>query len=115
MVWPPSSRDGGPFDLLQRLLGERQLPPDPSWESRLGEALKRAGVEPLEDRDVSHPISHESPASLFDALAGAGPLRSVARAKGPEFMSDLRRAFVAALPNEPVVHSPRARFLLAKR
>jgi SAM-dependent methyltransferase/ketosteroid isomerase-like protein len=115
MLWPSESRDSGPFDLVRRLVRERTELPDTSWESRLAAALGRAGLETLEDRVVVHPMEHEGPEAFFDALAGSGPLRSLARSKGATFMAELRAAFVAASPKGRIVHSPRARFLLARR
>lgn len=115
MLWPPEARDGSAFDLLRRLTRERTPAPDGLWDARLGAALETAGLTVLEDRLVPHRMEHASAAAFFDALAGAGPLRSLARSKGDAFMAELRAAFLRESPPGPLVHEPRARFLLAVR
>ncbi|MFC5286277.1 class I SAM-dependent methyltransferase [Actinokineospora guangxiensis] len=114
--WPEVSEEDGPFALMRRVLdamgGARS---DRAWEGRLVEAIAGAGGEVVRDEFPAFAMEHRGAAECFTAYADSGPLRASALAKGPEFIERVKADFLAAAPEGPWRHTPRARLLVARR
>ena len=86
---------------------------DRSWEDGLVDALEGAVIE--RDELVAYPMSHPSAAAYFDAADRAGPLRSLALARGDAFIAELRKQYVDQAPAGEWTHHPHARLLAVRK
>ncbi len=113
VFWPDRVEATGPFALLDELLrGDRQDEPS---EPSLAETLRAAGASVQRDDLLTFPMTHPDAGTFFDEVTTGGPLRTLADTRGEQFISDLRRAFLARAPRGPWTHRPNARHLLASR
>lgn len=115
MYWPGRPEDRGPFTLLDTVLSATRPTGDEPWQTRLGRAVTDAGGTVEHDEYRAHPMEHPSAAAFWDAMADDGPLRGLARARGPAFMRSARDEFVRRAPAGPWRHRPRARHVVAHR
>jgi SAM-dependent methyltransferase len=110
VYWPGQTEEDGPFALMGTVIGERS---DYSWEERLVSALDEAEIE--RDELVSYPMTHPDAATYFDAADRAGPMRSLALARGDAYIAELRARFLAQAPAGEWTHHPRARLIVVRK
>jgi len=110
VYWPGQTEADGPFALMGTVIGERS---DYSWEERLVSALDEAEIE--RDELVSYPMTHPDAATYFDAADHAGPMRSLALARGDAYIAELRARFLAQAPAGEWTHHPRARLIVVRK
>jgi SAM-dependent methyltransferase len=110
VYWPEVAEETGPFALLDEVVRDRA---DRSWEDGLVDALEGAVIE--RDELVAYPMSHPSAAAYFDAADRAGPLRSLALARGDAFIAELRKQYVDQAPAGEWTHHPHARLLAVRK
>ena len=110
VYWPGQPEDDGPFALMGTVIGERS---DYSWEDRLIATLDEVVIE--RDELVSYPMTHPDAATYFDAADHAGPMRSLALARGDAYIAELRERFVDQAPAGEWTHHPRARLIAVRK
>jgi SAM-dependent methyltransferase len=114
VFWPAVTEDDGPFAIASELVRRHVPPHDWSWQERLVPALTAQGLTVDRDEEPSYPISHPDAAEFFDAYTRSGPMRSLADARGAEFVAGLRREFLARAPQGRWEHRPHARLIVAR-
>jgi ubiquinone/menaquinone biosynthesis C-methylase UbiE len=114
VYWPKSKEQEGPFAWLGQALQGKVPPADFSWESKLVSVIEAAGARILRDEIIRFELKHENAEDFWSSMTTAGPLRSMALARGPDFMSEVRGAFLGAANVGPVAHHPGARHLVAQ-
>src|SRR6478736_6809888 len=114
VYWPRDTDDGGPFDVMHRLLSE-SFPNDRSWQGELEASAHAASSRVREDVRVAFEMRHDSASSIWHALTRLGPLRALAQAKGQALVDQLGTRFEAEFPPGPISHTPEARLLLIER
>lgn len=114
VYWPRDTDDGGPFDVMHRLLAE-SLPVDRTWQGELEASAHAASARFREDVRVAFEMRHDDARSVWHALTRLGPLRALAQARGQALVDQLGARFEAEFPPGPVVHTPEARLLLIER
>jgi ubiquinone/menaquinone biosynthesis C-methylase UbiE len=115
VFWPPHVESEGPFALLRSLLEAELGPRDATWQERLVESVQTRGAEIIDDRPITHEMTHPSAATFFDAFAHSGPGRAIAMQHGFDLMERLRTVFVQRAPEGSFVHEPTARLIAAQR
>jgi len=110
VYWPENTEDDGPFALMGKVIGERG---DFSWEDRLLAALDDAVVE--RDELVSCPMTHPDAATYFDSANHAGSMRTMALARGDDFIAQLRQKYLELAPAGEWTHHPRARLIVVRK
>ncbi|RMZ52231.1 hypothetical protein APUTEX25_001621 [Auxenochlorella protothecoides] len=115
--WPEIAEQEGPWRTLISLTPPADRPAD--WEVGIpGEALKEPGVELVADKGLDFSMEWPSAGAFFDILSTAGPWRALAILRGPAFMEELRRKFLATCPEadaEPLVHTLTARMIVLRK
>jgi len=114
VYWPRDTDDGGPFDVMHRLLAE-SFPADRAWQGELEASARKASAHFREDVRVAFEMRHDDARSVWQGLTRLGPLRALAQARGQALIDQLGTRFEAAFPPGPVVHTPEARLLLIER
>lgn len=114
VYWPRDTDDGGPFDVMHRLLAE-SFPNDRSWQGELEASARSASARVREDVRIAFEMRHDSASSVWQALTHLGPLRALAQAKGQALVEQLGTRFEAEFPPGPISHTPAARLLLIER
>jgi SAM-dependent methyltransferase len=115
VFWPSEVEQDGPYVLLDRVLAGLRPPGDDSWQARLGNAVTAAGATVERDEYRSFPMDHDDAATFWEAVTGGGHLHALAIARGAAFMGMVREEFLALAPDGPWRHSPRARWIVARR
>lgn len=115
MYWPDETEQDGAFGLLDRVLGGHRAPSGATWQDRLREIVTAAGATVERDEYRAFAIEHPDAETFWVAMAGGGPLRALAIARGAAFMRARRREFLAVAPSGRWRHRPRARWLVAHR
>jgi SAM-dependent methyltransferase len=115
VYWPAASEPDGPFARLAEVVGAHVPAGDRGWEDRLVAALTAQGATVERDERPAFPMSHPDAAACFDAFTRWGPLRSLALARGDEFIDRLRAEFLRGAPAGEWTHRPRSRLLVARR
>ena len=114
VYWPRDTDDGGPFDVMHRLLAE-SFPVDRSWQGELEATAQTASAHVREDVRIAFEMKHEDARSVWQALTRLGPLRALAQAKGQALVDQLGARFEAEFQPGPISHTPAARLLLIER
>lgn len=114
VYWPKAKETEGPFVWLGQALRGKVPQGDFAWEERLGDVIAASGARVLRDERLGFELKHERAEDFWTAMTTAGPLRSLALARGPDFMADLQRDFLGFAAAGPVVHRPKARHLVAQ-
>jgi SAM-dependent methyltransferase len=114
VYWPRESEATGPFQAMRSLLRHAGLS-DGDWEERLVSSAEAAGGRVLVDSRLAFEMTHESSATMWQALTELGPLRGLLLVHGERFVATLGQQFVAELPQGPLAHTPAARLLVIER
>ncbi len=114
VYWPRDTDDGGPFDVMHRLLAE-SFPVDRAWQGELEASARRASAHFREDVRIAFEMRHDDARGVWQALTRLGPLRALAQARGQALVDQLGARFEAEFPPGPLVHTPAARLLLIER
>lgn len=114
VYWPRDTDDGGPFDVMHRLLAET-FPNDRSWQGELEASARAASADIREDVRVAFEMKHDDARSVWQALTRLGPLRALAQAKGQALVDQLGARYEAEFKPGPISHTPEARLLLIER
>jgi ubiquinone/menaquinone biosynthesis C-methylase UbiE len=114
VYWPRDTDQGGPFDVMHRLLAE-SFPNDRAWQGELEASARSASAHFREDVRIAFEMRHDDARSVWQALTRLGPLRALAQARGQALVDQLGTRFEAELPAGPIVHTPEARLLLIER
>lgn len=115
LYWPADTESRGPFADVRRVLEARLPGRDRSWETRLAETLAAAGGRIERDVTPGHAMRHDDAATFWEAMVRCGPLRGLLLSRGEAFVEKARRAFLDMAPPGALVHTPRARLVLARR
>lgn len=120
IFWPIANEDAGPFADFRRIATARSQAPAPTWEGQLAAALARAGATVEQDEQIALPMTHPSRAALWDAMLRSGPMRALAMKAGEEFVASFKAEFMRRTDDrpaddQPIFHTPRARWIVARR
>jgi SAM-dependent methyltransferase len=112
IFWPETTETDGPFAWLRELRNAGAAKAHP-WEGELSDVLANGGMTVVRDEKISFSMSHPSATTFIDENTHSGPMRALARARGDEYIQQLRDAFLARAPSGMIQHRPAGHHLLA--
>ena len=120
IFWPLDNEETGPFADFRRIAATRSQAPAPTWEGQLAGALTGAGATLEHDEEIALPMTHPSRTALWDAMLHSGPMRALAMKAGEEFVTSFKAEFMQRADDrpaddQPILHTPRARWIVARR